>query len=206
MNRVIIDQTRNINNSEVDTILFPILISRMMTSEPPDFLFVSAMFLPNLGNENRPFFFLLLVLILFFHILFVFWTGIVLSLKNKGIHKYLSLSFSHILPLRVEIMHSDGRGITSLIKIDTKSGGWWSMKILGVTGIILICLLTISVFMDMLQGFSLTKAIYNNMSSFKMTTFTEWVVLLFLFWYWWGKYICSIKRKRTPRAGRFFRR
>lgn len=31
----------------------------------------------------------------------------------------------------------------------------------------------------MLQGFSLTKAIYNNMSSFKMTTFTEWVVLLF---------------------------
>ncbi|MGE9753812.1 hypothetical protein ACQP3R_13040 [Bacillus inaquosorum] len=53
------------------------------------------------------------------------------------------------------------------------------MKILGVTGIILICLLTISVFMDMLQGFSLTKAIYNNMSSFKMTTFTERVVLLF---------------------------
>ncbi|MDQ1852216.1 MULTISPECIES: hypothetical protein [Bacillus] len=53
------------------------------------------------------------------------------------------------------------------------------MKILGVTGVILICLLTISVLMDMLQGFSLTKAIYNNMSSFKMTTFAEWVVLLF---------------------------
>ncbi|AFI26924.1 hypothetical protein SC22_19455 [Bacillus sp. A053] len=53
------------------------------------------------------------------------------------------------------------------------------MKILGVTGVILICLLTISVLMDMLQGFSLTKAIYNNMSSFKMTTFAEWVVLIF---------------------------
>ncbi|CAI6228477.1 putative protein YczF [Bacillus subtilis] len=53
------------------------------------------------------------------------------------------------------------------------------MKILGVTGVILICLLTISVLMDMLQGFSLTKAVYNNMSSFKMTTFAEWVVLLF---------------------------
>ncbi|MDR4433750.1 hypothetical protein [Bacillus tequilensis] len=53
------------------------------------------------------------------------------------------------------------------------------MKILGVTGVILICLLTISVFLDMLQGFSLTKAVYNNMSSFKMTTFAEWVVLLF---------------------------
>ncbi|MER3118881.1 hypothetical protein [Bacillus subtilis] len=53
------------------------------------------------------------------------------------------------------------------------------MKILGVTGVILICLLAISVLMDMLQGFSLTKAIYNNMSSFKMTTFAEWVVLLF---------------------------
>lgn len=53
------------------------------------------------------------------------------------------------------------------------------MKILGVTGVILICLLTISVLMDMLQGFSLTKAIYNNMSTFKMTTFAEWVVLLF---------------------------
>ncbi|MGG4030868.1 hypothetical protein ABEV77_15785 [Bacillus subtilis] len=53
------------------------------------------------------------------------------------------------------------------------------MKILGVTGVILICLLTISVLMDMLQGFSLTKAVYNNMSSFKMTIFAEWVVLLF---------------------------
>ncbi|MGX5751800.1 hypothetical protein [Bacillus subtilis] len=53
------------------------------------------------------------------------------------------------------------------------------MKILGVTGVIFICLLAISVLMDMLQGFSLTKAIYNNMSSFKMTTFAEWVVLLF---------------------------
>nr|WGD62964.1 hypothetical protein P5648_02080 [Bacillus subtilis] len=52
------------------------------------------------------------------------------------------------------------------------------MKILGVTGVILICLLAISVLMDMLQGFSLTKAVYNNMSSFK-TTFAEWVVLLF---------------------------
>ncbi|WGD64903.2 hypothetical protein P5630_02970 [Bacillus subtilis] len=53
------------------------------------------------------------------------------------------------------------------------------MKILGVTGVILICLLAISVLMDMLQGFSLTKAVYNNMSSFKMTTFAKWVVLLF---------------------------
>lgn len=53
------------------------------------------------------------------------------------------------------------------------------MKILGVTGFILICLLAISVLMDMLQGFSLTKAVYNNMSNFKMTTFAEWVVLLF---------------------------
>ncbi|MBU8571707.1 hypothetical protein KM900_14110 [Bacillus subtilis] len=53
------------------------------------------------------------------------------------------------------------------------------MKILGVTGVILICLLAISVSMDMLQGFNLTKAVYNNMSSFKMTTFAEWVVILF---------------------------
>ncbi|KAF2421283.1 hypothetical protein ACMXZI_01060 [Bacillus subtilis] len=53
------------------------------------------------------------------------------------------------------------------------------MKILGVTGVILICLLAISVLMDMLQGFSLTKAVYNNMSSFKMTTFAGCVVILF---------------------------
>ncbi|MEC1664629.1 hypothetical protein [Bacillus halotolerans] len=53
------------------------------------------------------------------------------------------------------------------------------MKILGVTAILLICLLVISVFMDMLQGFSLGKAIYNNMSSFKMTSFAEWMILLF---------------------------
>jgi hypothetical protein len=26
-------------------------------------------------------------------------------LENKGIHKYLSLSFSHILPFKIEIMH-----------------------------------------------------------------------------------------------------
>ncbi|MEG7336478.1 hypothetical protein V5785_10815 [Bacillus subtilis] len=53
------------------------------------------------------------------------------------------------------------------------------MKILGVTALLLFCLLVISVFMDTLQGFSLTKAIYNNMSSFKMTTFAEWIVFLF---------------------------
>ncbi|MBL3649606.1 hypothetical protein ABZM97_02170 [Bacillus vallismortis] len=53
------------------------------------------------------------------------------------------------------------------------------MKILGVTALLLFCLLVISVFMDTLQGFSLIKAIYNNMSSFKMTTFAEWIVFLF---------------------------
>ncbi|MGM0950662.1 MAG: hypothetical protein ACQEWT_17750 [Bacillota bacterium] len=53
------------------------------------------------------------------------------------------------------------------------------MKILGVTALLLFCLLVISVFTDTLQGFSLIKAIYNNMSSFKMTTFAEWIVFLF---------------------------
>ncbi|MCY8105547.1 hypothetical protein [Bacillus mojavensis] len=53
------------------------------------------------------------------------------------------------------------------------------MKILGVTAVLLICLLVISVSMDMLQGFSLGKAIYNNMSSFKMTSVAEWAMLLF---------------------------
>ncbi|MFT4402224.1 hypothetical protein ACMX2I_19945 [Bacillus sp. SW14] len=53
------------------------------------------------------------------------------------------------------------------------------MKILGVTALLLFCLLVISVFMDTLQGFSLIKAIYNNMSSFKMTTFAEGIVFLF---------------------------
>ncbi|WIL34238.1 hypothetical protein QPZ67_11625 [Bacillus stercoris] len=81
------------------------------------------------------------------------------------------------------------------------------MKILGVTGVILICLLTISVLMDMLQGFSLTKAIYNNMSSFKMTTFAEWVVLLFFVLVLVREmYVIYKSKKRTPRGVAFFRR
>nr|WEZ47500.1 hypothetical protein P5625_02485 [Bacillus subtilis]WEZ50503.1 hypothetical protein P5662_01095 [Bacillus subtilis] len=81
------------------------------------------------------------------------------------------------------------------------------MKILGVTGVILICLLAISVLMDMLQGFSLTKAVYNNMSSFKMTTFAEWVVLLFFVLVLVREmYVIYKSKKRTPRGGAFFRR
>nr|WGD71239.1 hypothetical protein P5645_20320 [Bacillus subtilis] len=79
------------------------------------------------------------------------------------------------------------------------------MKILGVTGVILICLLAISVLMDMLQGFSLTKAVYNNMSSFK-TTFAEWVVLLFFVLVLVREiYMIYKSKKRTPRGGAFFR-
>nr|WGD76150.1 hypothetical protein P5631_02395 [Bacillus subtilis] len=79
------------------------------------------------------------------------------------------------------------------------------MKILGVTGVILICLLAISVLMDMLQGFSLTKAVYNNMSSFK-TTFAEWVVLLFFVLAFVREiYMIYKSKKRTPRGGAFFR-
>ncbi len=80
------------------------------------------------------------------------------------------------------------------------------MKILGVTGVILICLLAISVLMDMLQGFSLTKAVYNNMSSFKMTTFAEWVVLLFFVLVLVREiYMIYKSKKKNPRGGAFFR-
>lgn len=81
------------------------------------------------------------------------------------------------------------------------------MKILGVTGVILICLLAISVLMDMLQGFSLTKAVYNNMSSFKMTTFAEWVVLLFFVLVLVREMYVIYKSKKEPLEGAlFFRR
>ncbi|RFP78976.1 hypothetical protein D0N41_19915 [Bacillus subtilis KCTC 1028 = ATCC 6051a] len=81
------------------------------------------------------------------------------------------------------------------------------MKILGVTGFILICLLAISVLMDMLQGFSLTKAVYNNMSSFKMTTFAEWVVLLFFVLVLVREmYVIYKSKKKEPlKGGAFFR-
>ncbi|PTU26457.1 hypothetical protein DA469_18690 [Bacillus subtilis] len=79
------------------------------------------------------------------------------------------------------------------------------MKILGVTGVILICLLTISVLMDMLQGFSLTKAIYNNMSSFKMTTFAEWVVLIFFVLVLVREmYVIYKSKKKEPLEGALF--
>nr|MDH3083005.1 hypothetical protein [Bacillus subtilis]WGD87343.1 hypothetical protein P5656_13660 [Bacillus subtilis] len=79
------------------------------------------------------------------------------------------------------------------------------MKILGVTGVILICLLAISVLMDMLQGFSLTKAVYNNMSSFKMTTFAGVVLLFFVLVLVREIYVIYKSKKRTPRGGAFFR-
>lgn len=78
------------------------------------------------------------------------------------------------------------------------------MKILGVTGFILICLLAISVLMDMLQGFSLTKAVYNNMSSFKMTTFAEWVVLLFFVLVLVREMYVIYKSKKEPLKGALF--
>ncbi|WGD87343.2 hypothetical protein P5611_020025 [Bacillus subtilis] len=72
------------------------------------------------------------------------------------------------------------------------------MKILGVTGVILICLLAISVLMDMLQGFSLTKAVYNNMSSFKMTTFAGVVLLFFVLVLVREIYVIYKSKKKNP--------
>ena len=54
------------------------------------------------------------------------------------------------------------------------------MKILGVSFFLLAACLIISVTMDMLQGFSFYGAVQNNLSAFKLTTFSEWL-MLFLF-------------------------
>ncbi|MGR6061653.1 MULTISPECIES: hypothetical protein [Bacillus amyloliquefaciens group] len=54
------------------------------------------------------------------------------------------------------------------------------MKILGVSLFLLTASLIISVTMDMLQGFSFYGAVQNNLSAFKLTTFSEWL-MLFLF-------------------------
>ncbi|MFZ7753271.1 hypothetical protein ACO1DC_14235 [Bacillus velezensis] len=54
------------------------------------------------------------------------------------------------------------------------------MKILGVSFFLLTALLVISIAMDMLQGFSFYGAVQNNLSAFKLTTFSEWL-MLFLF-------------------------
>ncbi|MBY0031842.1 MULTISPECIES: hypothetical protein [Bacillus] len=54
------------------------------------------------------------------------------------------------------------------------------MKILGVSFFLLAALLVISLAMDMLQGFSFYGAVQNNLSAFKLTTFSEWL-MLFLF-------------------------
>ncbi|MBG9771257.1 hypothetical protein [Bacillus vallismortis] len=81
------------------------------------------------------------------------------------------------------------------------------MKILGVTALLLFCLLFISVFMDTLQGFSLTKSLFNNISSFKMTTFAESIVILFFILELSREIFLMYKsKKRTPRRGANFRR
>ncbi|MCB7144583.1 MULTISPECIES: hypothetical protein [Bacillus] len=54
------------------------------------------------------------------------------------------------------------------------------MKILGVSFFLLAACLVISIAMDMLQGFSFYGAVQNNLSAFKLTTFSEWL-MLFLF-------------------------
>ncbi len=54
------------------------------------------------------------------------------------------------------------------------------MKILGVSLFLLTASLIISVTVDMLQGFSFYGAVQNNLSAFKLTTFSEWL-MLFLF-------------------------
>ncbi|KXZ12643.1 hypothetical protein AXI59_06060 [Bacillus nakamurai] len=51
------------------------------------------------------------------------------------------------------------------------------MKILGVSFFLLVSCLMFSVGMDMLQGFSLYGAVKNNLSAFKLTTFSEWLML-----------------------------
>ena len=52
------------------------------------------------------------------------------------------------------------------------------MKILGFHFLLTACLI-ISVTMDMLQGFSFYGAVQNNLSAFKLTTFSEWLMLFY---------------------------
>ncbi|WP_269774571.1 hypothetical protein [Bacillus siamensis] len=53
------------------------------------------------------------------------------------------------------------------------------MKILGVSIFLLAACLMISIGTDILQGFSLYGAVRNNLSAFKLMTFSEWLMLFF---------------------------
>ncbi|PJY99253.1 MULTISPECIES: hypothetical protein [Bacillus] len=77
------------------------------------------------------------------------------------------------------------------------------MKLLAAIASMLICLILISISMDILQNFTLQEAIYNNFSTFRMTTFAEWVLLFAYALLLIKKGIVMYhSKKKNPKAGR----
>jgi hypothetical protein len=71
------------------------------------------------------------------------------------------------------------------------------MKIMGISLLMLGCLMAFSLSLDILQGFDVSQALYNTVSPFRVMEIVELFVLFFLLFLFFGESAYSfIKSKK----------
>lgn len=70
------------------------------------------------------------------------------------------------------------------------------MKIIGITLLMMGCLMAFSLSLDILQGFDVSDALYNALSPFRVMEVAELVVLFFLLFLFFMKTAYDVFKKR----------
>ncbi|MCR8849261.1 hypothetical protein NQ095_12635 [Rossellomorea sp. SC111] len=70
------------------------------------------------------------------------------------------------------------------------------MKIIGITLLMMGCLMAFSLSLDILQGFDVSDALYNALSPFRVMEVAELVVLFFLLFLFFMKIAYDVIKKR----------
>ncbi|MFE7084039.1 hypothetical protein [Priestia megaterium] len=76
------------------------------------------------------------------------------------------------------------------------------MKIMGITLLMMGCLMAFSIEIDIFQGFDVSEAFYNAMSPFQVMEVTELFVLFFLLFLFFTEPVYLFIKKRKGKEGR----
>ncbi|NPC91514.1 hypothetical protein HOO54_04455 [Bacillus sp. WMMC1349] len=70
------------------------------------------------------------------------------------------------------------------------------MRITGISFFLFICMMTVSVMLDVLQGMTFTEATQNNVAAFGVLTLGDWLIVIFFFVIIFVEVIMILKKKK----------
>jgi len=129
--------------------------------------------------------------------LFIFLFAIFKKRRHKFEHPSLSFYyFNHIRVFYVKINNEYVRIVVEEIVEPIK----WSvidMKILGISVLMMGCLIGFSLGIDIIQGFDVSQALYNAISPFRVMELAELFVLFFLLFLFFAESLYLFMKKKN---------